>query len=79
MDQCFSCLRRTDPGLAASGFAGGENQLFIVDGIQIMRLSFIARLNWGSITAVPRHANCFYATHLHKRCDRFFFTLFMAT
>ncbi len=46
MDQGFSCLRRTDPGLAASSFAGSENQLLIVDGIQIMRLSLIARLNW---------------------------------
>ncbi|MNP57386.1 hypothetical protein D3C76_1522110 [compost metagenome] len=80
MDQSLRRLGRTYPRLPAARFTGCEDKLFTLDSIQVVRLSLIAGSNWGIITAVPRHANCFYAaTHLHKRGDRFFFTLFMAT
>lgn len=79
MDQRFRRFGCTDPGFPASGFTGCKDELFTLDSIQVVRLSLIARHNWRMITAVSGHANCFYATHLHKRGDRFFFTLFMAT
>ncbi len=79
MNQRLRRFGGADPGFPASGFPGCKDELFTLDSIQVVRLSFISRHNWRCIAAVPRHANGFYAAHLHKRGDRFFFTLLMAT
>jgi len=75
MNQGLSGFRRADKRFAASGFAGGEYQLFALNSLKIMRLSVGTSGNRRIIAAIPRHADCFNATHLHKRGDRFLFTL----
>ena len=77
VDERLRGFRRADPGLAAARFAGGEDQLFTLDSIQVVGLSVIAGRNRRVVTGIPRHAYRFHTTHLHKRGDRFFFTLFM--
>ena len=76
--QRLRSFRCADPGFATARFACSEDQLLTFDSIQIMGLSFITRSNWRVVATVPRHAYRFHATHLHKRGDRFFFTLFVA-